>query len=75
MNTPRQPNVRAGIAPYLAQSQNVVAPLAPRSSFVAPVAPDWTSAAAETSGHLAGDTSASSQAQRCDSHNPGLQSS
>jgi len=61
MNTPRQPNARPGTAPFLAQSENVVAQHARRSSFVAPVAPGWTSGAAETSGNLAGDTSASSQ--------------
>jgi hypothetical protein len=79
MNTPRQPNARPGIVPFLGQSQNVVASSAPRS-FVAPVAPQWTPAAAgETSSHLTGGTSASdverNQAQRCDSHNAGIQSS
>jgi len=50
MNTPRQPNARPGMAPFLGQSSNAVASSAPRSSFVEPFGQGVSPAAVENSG-------------------------
>jgi len=52
MNTPRQPNARPGMGPFLGQSSNAVASSAPRSSFVAPFGPRISPAAVENSGKV-----------------------
>jgi hypothetical protein len=48
MNTPRQPNARPGMAPFLGQSHNAIAQQAPPTSFTTPFSPESTPAPAET---------------------------
>src|ERR1019366_4719286 len=65
INTPRQPNVRPSIAPFLDHRRNADSDSrAPTSSFVAPFTPGSSPTAVETSGNVTGNRSANDPVTR-----------